>query len=89
MESVVWTEANIADQERRRGGQQLMPGLPEAGVHLEIDGLTDPSANSVELAIVRINQQGSMNHGTRRLSKFTDSLYKRNAQTALSSRKGG
>ena len=55
MESVVWTEANIADQERRTGRQQLMPGLPEAGARREIDGLTDPSTDSVESSIVRIN----------------------------------
>jgi hypothetical protein len=65
MESVVATEANIADQERRMGRQQLMTGFPEAGARREIDDVTDPSAKSVESAIVRINQQGAMDHGTR------------------------
>jgi hypothetical protein len=63
MESVVRTEANIADQERRMGRQQLMTGLPEAGARRQIDNVTDPSTKSVESAIVRIYQQGAMDHG--------------------------
>jgi len=83
MESVMWTEANMADQERRPRRQQLMPGLPEAGARLEIDGLTDLQPNSVESAIVRINQQGSMDHGTRRRSA---SLQIRNPNAMLKPR---
>jgi hypothetical protein len=87
MESVVLTEANVADQERRTGRQQLMTGFPEAGARRQIDDVTDPSTKSVESAIVRINQQGAMDHGTRRrTATFTDSQSKRNAQTERSSR---
>jgi len=88
MESVVWTEANIADQERRMGRQQLMTGLPEAGARHEIHGLTDPSAKSVESAIVRINQQGAMDHamdhGTRR--RWLASLQARDQNAMLKPR---
>jgi hypothetical protein len=60
MESVVRTGANIADQERRTGRQQLMTGFPEAGAHRQIDDVADPSTKSVESDIVGINQQGAM-----------------------------
>jgi hypothetical protein len=33
-----------------------------------MDDVTEPSTKSVESAIVRINQQGTMDHGTRQRS---------------------
>jgi hypothetical protein len=68
MEPVVRTEANIAHQERRMGRQQLMTGFPEAAARRQMDDVTEPSTKSVESAIVRINQQGTMDHGTRQRS---------------------